>query len=697
MQALLPAGILVVVIAQVVTAGWLFRRAKGRLLLVRQAQLLALMAAFLMTVAGIRMGGVPRLATTLEDLYAVLSTGLLFGYVRLAAAWANPSPGPRVYRSIALLPVVGVVTLAALIYANVVWGARWFGLPWNAAWMALLSVPALFVAIVFAMPRFRRIDPNTLFREGPWLLLTLWVGIRMLVWSLGEGDQTSDWLLGIEIPFVVAWAWAADRATLFSLAVENVGTDSVRALHESLFLLSPRGTVDYANPAAIGLLGRDPTSVAFKAICPEWPCVGRTVLRRNDGVAIPVVVSRAPLVLNGEFAGDAVSATDVTELQRAVDEANAARELANEAARARQEFVAVMSHEIRTPMNAIVGLAHLLSDSRLEPEQAGWVGTIRQSADSLLVMLTDILDFSRIESGRMDVEQVPMRPVEVLQGAAALVENVAARQGLTFTVDVERLPDWVLGDPTRIRQIVLNLLSNAMKFTPYGRVQLYAAYRDGCLTVDVVDTGIGIPADRIESLFEAFRQADVSMTRRFGGTGLGLTISRRLAELMGGTLGVQSRVGTGSTFTLRLPAPVVTAPLVVQASPSDVSRLRQLRVLVVEDNPVNRLVLRAVLGRIGIRPDEAKNGLEGVDAVLNGDYDVVFMDLQMPVLDGWQALARITEALGDKRPLLVSHSANVDTADNERARACGAHSHLPKPASPSAVEAMLRRCLVEVR
>ena len=206
----------------------------------------------------------------------------------------------------------------------------------------------------------------------------------------------------------------------------------------------------------------------------------------------------------------------------------------------------------------------------------------------------------------------------------------------------------------------------------------------------VKDTGIGIPMDRRSSLFDAFTQADASTTRRFGGTGLGLAISGQLADVMGGLLFVTSVEGEGSVFALSLPAPIVE-PLTVELADEGSFDLSGLKVLVVEDNPINRTVLRAVLSRVGIEPDEACDGLEGVERVLGGGaYDVVFMDLQMPNMDGWQALARISAALGPRRPYLVSHSANVGRADADRAFECGAHTHLPKPASPAAVEAVLR-------
>jgi len=688
MSISLPA--LVVTIACQVAGGmWLAQRARGRGLLTWQAELLTVLSAFMAVSGALRLDVPTSMVPALEVLYALLGVGLVVAFVHAVKAWATPQEGVARPGPVVPWPLIGVVLLFGTMSLQPVFDSWMPGLRWYVVWVMMCTLPATVVLFKEGFVRLRSMDPNALYREAPWLVLSAAVLTKGTIWIIGEGWELAAMVLYFDGPLMLAWAWSAERAARFELTVDAVGTDSVRALRESLFLLSPEGRVDYANPAAVKLLGRDPHAVSFKALCPDWPVDGPTQLRGADGLFIPVVVSAAPLVISGVRVGHAVSATDVSELQEALDDANAAKEMANQAARARQEFVAVMSHEIRTPMNAIVGLAHLLEETELDDVQAGWAGTMRQSADALLTVVTDILDFSRIESGRMEVEVLPIEVASVLQGAAAVVQNAAAQAGLRFTVDLESLPDWVEGDPTRIRQIVLNLLSNALKFTEGGEVSLIATHADGILTVRVEDTGIGIETDRLATLFDAFTQADASTTRRFGGTGLGLAISRQLAEMMGGMLVVASTVGEGSTFTLNLPAPVVAAP-VEESSEEDTVDVSGLKVLVVEDNPINRTVLRAVLSRLGIRPDEARDGQEGVERVLANQYDVVFMDLQMPVMDGWQALARISASLGARRPHLVSHSANVGREDADRAQQCGAHAHLPKPASPAAVEAVLR-------
>ncbi len=675
--------------SQLAGAAWLTHRTRGRGLLTWQAEMLAVLAAFMGVSGALRYGVPPELVDTLEMLYALLGSALSLIFAVTITAWASPQQGVVRLKSGLPYPLLAVGLLVGTRLLDPTFQQWLPGLRWYVVWISVTTLPAVGVLVAKSGSRLRNMDPNAVYREGPWLTLSGLILVKGVVWIVAESSPLSSYILYFDGPLMLLWAWSAERAARFELTVDAVGTDSVRALRESLFLLSPEGRIDYANPAAIALLGIDPRTVTFRALCPEWPCSGATQLRGSGGERIPVVLSAAPLVISGVKVGHAVSATDVTELQRAIDDANASEEKARKAARARQDFVAVMSHEIRTPMNAIVGLAHLLEETKLNEVQAGWAGTMRQSADALLTVVTDILDFSRIESGRVDVEMLPIDVMEVLEGAAAVVQNLAVQRGLRFTVDVDGLPPRVESDPTRLRQIVLNLLSNAMKFTEAGDVSLVASYDDGILTVRVEDTGIGIETGRLYSLFDAFTQADVSTTRRFGGTGLGLAISAQLAEVMGGMLFVTSAVGEGSVFALSLPAPLVEMETVelIQTETLDLSALR---VLVVEDNPINRTVLRAVLSRVGICPDEACDGAEGVARVMEHAYDVVFMDLQMPVMDGWQALARISEALGSERPYLVSHSANVGRVDADRAKECGAHMHLPKPASPAAVEAVLR-------
>lgn len=677
------------VVGQVVSAVWLIARAKGRAVLVCQAQLLAVLAPFMVVSGAMRFPLSTDVQAGLSVLYVLTGTLICVLFVRVVLAWAMSDWTPRRWLSPYVIPALGT---AVLIGVMALWGpsASLVGLPWYIVWVSFQAVPAAVALFVFGWRRWSEMDAADVRREGPWLIASGLVLVKGVAWILGEDNLLGHMAILVDSTLMVFWARSAERAAAFHLTVDNVGVSALRDLQEGLVLVGVSGRVDVSNARADQLVGAPVVGRSFGDLCPGWPEAGSTTLRTVHGDDIPVVVGIAPLFIEGDVVGHAVTITDVSPLQRALDEAKDAREAAIAAAGARQDFLAVMSHEIRTPMNAVVGLAHLLDESELNPDQKQWAATIRQSADALLVMLSDILDFSRIESGRMTVERVGMSPAEVLSGAVDVVRSAAERTHVVLAVDLVDLPPRVLSDPTRIRQIVLNLLSNAVKFTPKGEIRLAAHFTDGRLEVTVSDTGIGIPADRMDSLFEAFTQVDTSTTRRFGGTGLGLAISERLATALGGRLTATSEVGVGTTFSLSIPVEAIaSAPRPDSVQVSDVADLARLRVLVVEDNPVNRMVFRAILQQWGIVPEEADNGQVGVERVVAETFDAVVMDIQMPVMDGYDAMRAIVSKLGDRRPFLVSHSANVGREDYERAKACGADAHLPKPATPAAIRAVL--------
>ena len=375
--------------------------------------------------------------------------------------------------------------------------------------------------------------------------------------------------------------------------------------------------------------------------------------------------------------------SDITERKQFEEALVVAREQAIEASRVKSEFLANMSHEIRTPLNGILGVTQLLLEEHLERRQRDLLGAIRTSGETLLTLINDILDLSKVESGKLQLETVPFSPGELVDRVVQVVGVRAKEKGLQLKVELERsLPARVLGDPTRVQQVVTNLVSNAVKFTETGAVRIVVRRCEPKgLCVEVHDTGIGIAADKLGALFGAFSQVDGSITRRYGGTGLGLTISKRLAEQMGGRLSVVSREGVGSCFTVTLPLlpAEVAAPRVSEVeSPRPA---RALKVLVAEDNSINALVVRSLLERDGHHVTIVASGLEAVHASEQPGWDLVLMDMQMPVLDGLEATRRIRErerTSGTRLPIYAL-TANAMKGDLERCTDAGMDDYLTKP------------------
>ncbi len=507
------------------------------------------------------------------------------------------------------------------------------------------------------------------------------------------------------------------------LTVEERFGSLVHSSDEAIFSKTVDGIVTSWNPAAERLYGFSAKDMLGKSVEQMVPAdlreeelmIRSKVARgeqlrghetervRPDGARVAVAVTVSPIVEKGVVTGISAIGHDITERKRQQDELEEARTRALDASRAKSEFLATMSHEIRTPMNGVIGLTGLLLATRLDEVQRRYAQGVRGAGEALLGIIDDILDFSKLEAGKVDLEQAPFDPKQLMEEVGVLLASAASEKNLELVAFCDPdVPAVVLGDAGRLRQVLLNLASNAIKFTPEGevvlRTRLSVLEAGECvLDFSVQDTGIGIQAADTDRLFEPFSQADASTTRRFGGTGLGLAICRRLVEAMSGELGLDSELGVGSTFRFSVPFVVGAEPAVAASATTP---LRGLRVLVVDDNATNRLILGDQLAAWGVQADLADCAAQGWRLLQEGvagqkPYDIAVLDMCMPEVDGLELAAQISadRTTAATRLMILTSAGQLDRTRLEEA---GVMACVSKPVRSSELHDALVQVLADV-
>src|SRR2546430_10917911 len=545
---------------------------------------------------------------------------------------------------------------------------------------------------------------------GVWVHPILISVVIALAWPDAPHDLLLGWGSAVVLTALVrgAWLYVSSRGRLTERAVRNGVRITVTLLAitwgvggalvlpvvpfetTSLLLVILAGLI----ASALTTLAADPLSIrGFLAgiALPVFVALATSDQSHHLAAAIVVAVftlgmaivaRRAHLTLVEHLRVTARLAVSEEAAKRAEAVMREARDLAERVARARSAFLANMSHEIRTPMNAVLGFVELILDTELSTEQRRALELVRSSSEALLMILNDILDYSKIEAEHLELESIPFDISKVVHATASLLAVRAREKHLELLAEAAPdVPRAVRGDPTRLRQVLMNLIGNAIKFTEQGEIVVsvttaLAADDHVELRFAVRDTGIGIAPEHVGTVFKEFTQADATMTRRYGGTGLGLAISQRLVRLMGGEIEVQSEVGTGSEFSFTLAFPAETASM---SRMTAIAALGGRRMLIVDDNQTNRRILREMLAAEGVNVDEASTAAEGLDALRLIRYDLAILDVQMPDMDGFQLVTAVRGEKKIARTRLLMLTSAGQRGDGERCRELGIRAYLTKP------------------
>ena len=646
------------------------------------------------------------------------------------------------------LPLFALSVVVAYLLATSALYVRSFRFRWSGivgAWTGVGS--AVLMGLAVAGMHYTAMAAGSFFQvavPGPQVPSASWLPITVSLVGCG--------VTGLAIVCAVVDRYLQSLSTSLISSEERFRT-LLDAAGEGILGLALDGTITFVNPALARMLDRPVEGLVGLRLCrrsgkrpsPGWIDLGPSgrilathvesragvsgsdYLGRQDGTLIPVDYTRTPLTVMGGVSGSVVTLSDATARTQAKAELMTSRDEALEAARAKSAFLATMSHEIRTPMNGVLGMSELLADTALSDEQREFTDSIQSSAEALLDVVNDVLDFSKIEVGKLELEAAEFRPREVVDEVATLLTARARQKGVELIRSVDdEVPVVAVCDPGRFRQILTNLVGNAVKFTAHGKVEIRVSVVDvqgdsETLRVAVRDTGIGIASDALEHIFDSFSQADGSMTRQYGGSGLGLTIAKSLTEMMGGEMAVESEVGKGSTFSFT--TSVTRAANQCLAGPVDAGSnewpdaggkprvrddlLANRRVLLVEDNPVNQAVARAMLAKLGCFVDLAENGVAAITSYGRAAYDVILMDGQMPEMDGYETTRRLrllesgaaSEAGLDTGRLahvpIVAMTAHAMKGDRERCLEAGMDDYLSKPFTRSQLAEVLHRSMAD--